>query len=258
MDNQKSILKSIKNIDKENFGSSFYKKLKLFAWETGLGPVINVRPDVLGQQAVFYFPGRSGKLSCPCYEKNGQILLEGRTLGRERTKSDRRALQMVFQNPVPSFDPRHTLADGIGESLRNAGVGKDEARARAVSLLKRCGLPEELADRYPRDVSGGQCQRAAIARALACDPALIILDEATSALDVTVQAQIVELLRDIRRERSATFLFICHDLALVQGFCDRVLVMRAGRIVEQGPAASVIAHPRHEYTCQLVDAVLSC
>jgi peptide/nickel transport system ATP-binding protein len=191
----------------------------------------------------------------------GEIRLMGHDMAhasKAQLRELTRDVQMVFQNPVPSFDPRHTLAGGISESLRNAGMGKDEARARAVDLLVRCGLPEELADRYPRDVSGGQCQRAAIARALACDPALIILDEATSALDVTVQAQIVELLRDIRRERNATYLFICHDLALVQGFCDRVLVMRAGRIVEEGSAASVIADPQHEYTRQLVAAVLSC
>lgn len=167
-----------------------------------------------------------------------------------------RNVQMVFQNPASSFDPRRTLGEGIGEALRNAGMGKDEAHARAMSLLERCGLPVEFVDRYPRDVSGGQCQRAAIARALAPDPALIILDEATSALDVTVQAQIVELLQDIRSERDATFLFICHDLALVQGFCDRVLVMRAGRVVEEGDAEQVIAHPQHSYTRQLVNAVL--
>lgn len=190
----------------------------------------------------------------------GDILLLGRDIvhaPRAGQTALTRDVQMVFQNPASSFDPRRTLADGISESLRNAGMGKDEAHARAVELLVRCGLPEAFADRYPRDVSGGQCQRAAISRALASDPALIILDEATSALDVTVQAQIIELLEDIRHERDSTYLFICHDLALVQGFCDRVLVMRAGRIVEEGPAADVIANPRHEYTRQLVDAVLN-
>jgi peptide/nickel transport system ATP-binding protein len=192
---------------------------------------------------------------------DGEVALMGRSIAHA-TKTELRMLsrdvQMVFQNPVSSFDPRRTLADGIAEGLRNAGTGKREAHERAVELLVRCGLPAELADRYPREVSGGQCQRAAIARALATDPALIIFDEATSALDVTVQAQIVELLGDIRREIGAAYLFICHDLALVQGFCDRVLVMRAGVIVEEGPAASVIANPRHPYTRQLVDAVLSC
>ena len=190
----------------------------------------------------------------------GEMRLMGRDIahaGGKELRALTRDAQMVFQNPASSFDPRRTLADGIAEGMRNAGVGKDEAHARAAALLSRCGLPEDLGNRYPRDVSGGQCQRAAIARALATDPKLIILDEATSALDVTVQAQIVDLLRDIRRERKATYLFICHDLALVQGFCDRVLVMQAGRIVEEGVAASVIADPQHPYTRQLVDAVLN-
>ena len=191
---------------------------------------------------------------------DGEIVLMGRNIAhatKAELKSLSRDVQMVFQNPASSFDPRRTLADGIAEGLRNAGKGKQEAHARAVELLVRCGLPAELADRYPRDVSGGQCQRAAIARALATDPALIILDEATSALDVTVQAQIVELLRDGARENNTAYLFICHDLALVQGFCDRIMVMRAGRIVESGPTDSVLMRPQHPYTAQLLDAVLA-
>ena len=191
---------------------------------------------------------------------SGEIELCGRNIASLRgahLRSLARDVQMVFQNPGSSFDPRHTLGDGIAESLRNLGMGKAESRARALELLARCGLSEEFASRFPREVSGGQCQRAAIARALAPDPPLIIFDEATSALDVTVQAQIIELLRDVRRDRRASYLFICHDLALVQGFCDRVLVMQSGRIVEEGPAASVIAQPQHPYTKQLVVSVLS-
>ncbi|MDO4797771.1 MAG: ATP-binding cassette domain-containing protein [Coriobacteriales bacterium] len=167
-------------------------------------------------------------------------------------------VQMVFQNPVSSFDPRRTLGEGIGESLRNRGEGKDNVRRRVGELLEQCGLPTELADRYPREVSGGQCQRAAIARALAPDPALVICDEATSALDVTVQAQIVALLSRIQRERGLALLFVCHDLALVQGFCDRVLVLCAGRIVEEGPARTVLSAPRHDYTRQLLASVAEC
>ena len=163
-------------------------------------------------------------------------------------------VQMVFQNPMQSFDPRRTLGHGVSESLRNQGMGKAQAMERARELLERCGLPPELAERYPREVSGGQCQRAAIARALALDPALVIFDEATSALDVTVQAQIIALLQGIRAEREAAFLFICHDLAIVQGFCDRVLVMRAGRIVEEGPTSQVLVTPVHAYTRELLSA----
>ena len=135
-------------------------------------------------------------------------------------------------------------------------MSKEEARTRVRGLLRDCGLPEAFADRYPREVSGGQCQRAAIARALAPNPPLIICDEATSALDVTIQAQIVGLLRDVAREHGTAYLFICHDLALVQGFCDRVLVMQAGRIVEEGPADEVTTNPQHPYTRSLLASVL--
>ena len=190
----------------------------------------------------------------------GSITLAGRDITRVRG-SELRAItkdvQMVFQSPASSFDPRRTLGFGIAEGLCNSGMSKARARARALDLLCRCGLPAEFADRYPREVSGGQCQRAAIARALALNPPLIICDEATSALDVTVQAQIVDLLRDIAREQHTAYLFICHDLALVQGFCDRVLVMQTGRIVEEGPADEVIANPQHPYTRELLAAVLS-
>ena len=190
---------------------------------------------------------------------SGTIVLAGRDVTSVRGAEQRRMakdVQMVFQNPVSSFDPRRTLGYGIAESLRNFGSPKSEARDRAVDLLRRCGLSAEFADRYPREVSGGQCQRAAIARALAPNPPLVICDEATSALDVTVQAQIVDLLRDIARERGTSYLFICHDLALVQGFCDRVLVMQTGRIVEQGPVEEVTTNPQHPYTRELLDSSL--
>lgn len=136
---------------------------------------------------------------------------------------------MVFQDPVSSFDPRRTLGEGIGESLRNAGVPRKEAEKRVRQLLEQCGLPEEFAKRYPHEVSGGQCQRAAIARALAIEPQILICDEATSALDVAVQKQIMELLDLLRKEKHLTILFICHNLALVQSFCDRILVMKQGK-----------------------------
>lgn len=163
---------------------------------------------------------------------------------------------MVFQDPVSSFDPRRTLGDGIGESLRNHGMSREEARKRAELLLEQCGLTEEFARRYPHEVSGGQCQRAAIARALAIEPQLLICDEATSALDVTVQKQIMELLDRMRKEKNLTILFICHNLALVQSFCDQILVMKQGKIVEEGKPEEVIRHPQHAYTKQLVESVL--
>lgn len=190
---------------------------------------------------------------------SGRIVLCGRDVTHVRGAQLRamaKDVQMVFQNPVSSFDPRHTLGEGVAESMRIMGVGKAEARNRACELLEQCGLTASMADRYPHEVSGGQCQRAAIARALAPDAPLVVCDEATSALDVTVQAQIVQLLSQIQRDRGLAMLFICHDLALVQGFCDRVLVMQEGRIVEEGAASEVLAHPRHPYTRQLLDSAI--
>ena len=190
---------------------------------------------------------------------SGSIELASRDITAVRGAEQRalaKDVQMVFQNPASSFDPRRTLGDGISEGMRNFGMGKKEARTRTIKLLERCGLPGSFVDRYPREVSGGQCQRAAIARALAPDPKLIIFDEATSALDATVQAQIIELLRDVHRESGTAYLFICHDLALVQGFCDRVYVMQLGRIVEEGSAWDVTTRPKHPYTRSLLNSVL--
>lgn len=166
-----------------------------------------------------------------------------------------RHVQMVFQSPQDSFDPRRTLGDGVMESLRNQGMSKKDAKLRVKELFCVVELDPELAERYPHQVSGGQCQRAAIARALAIKPELIICDEATSALDVTVQAQIVELLKRLQNEAGVSYLFICHDLALVQKICDRVLVMHDGEIVEEGTPEEVILHPKNDYTRMLVDSV---
>ena len=189
----------------------------------------------------------------------GEIRLEGREISGRKRRNFReisRKLQMVFQSPAGSFDPRCTLGEGIGESLRNSGMKKKERAARVRELLLRCGLPEEYAGRYPHEVSGGECQRAAIARALAIGPELLICDEATSSLDVTVQKQIMELLAGLREEEGMAFLFISHDLALVQQFCSRVLVMQEGRIVEEGTPDDVILRPQTEYARQLAEAVL--
>lgn len=168
----------------------------------------------------------------------GRIILDGEDItdisGR-RLRSVYRKLQMVFQSPVQSFDPRRTLGDGIGESLRNGGMSRAAARARTEQLLEMCGLSADYADRYPHEVSGGQCQRAAIARALAVRPRVLICDEATSSLDMTVRGEIIELLSQIRRDLGDEFsiLFICHDPALVKHFCDRMLIMGNGEILQQ-------------------------
>ena len=124
-----------------------------------------------------------------------------------------------------------------------------------AELLEQCGLEPEYMDRYPHQVSGGQCQRAAIARALAVDPKVIICDEATSALDVTVQKRVIDLLQNLQENKNLSYIFICHNLALVQQFCDRVIVMKDGRVVEEGIPDEVIQNPKEEYTKMLVDSV---
>ena len=187
----------------------------------------------------------------------GEIFLEGENITRAKGRHLRRVyqkMQMVFQSPADSFDPRRTLGYSIGESLRNSGMSKKEAGEQVRRLLHQCGLSGAMAERYPHEVSGGQCQRAAIARALAIRPKLLICDEATSALDMTVQKQILELLRDLKGKYGMAYLFICHDLALVQEFCDRVLVMHGGAIVEEGTANEVIETPKASETKRLVEA----
>lgn len=187
----------------------------------------------------------------------GTIHLNGKDITKARGKALREAyrqMQMVFQSPAGSFDPRKTIGYGIGESLRNNGISKAETEERVKMLLQQCGLSPEYAQRYPHEISGGQCQRAAIARALAICPRLLICDEATSALDVTVQYQIMELLQSLKQTNRLSFLFICHNLALVQSFCDRVLVMHEGKIVEEGTPDQVIQTPQSAYTKRLVEA----
>ena len=163
-------------------------------------------------------------------------------------------IQMVFQNPTGSFDPRRTLGDGIGESLRNRGMKKADIAIRVKELLEQCGLEEELAKRYPHEVSGGQCQRAAIARALAVEPKVLICDEATSSLDVTIQKQIMELMVQLQEELQLSILFISHDLNVIYQMCDRVLVMKEGRIVENAETEELFAHPQNDYTKELLAA----
>lgn len=190
----------------------------------------------------------------------GQIFLNRKEIsllkGRE-LRDVYRDIQMVFQSPINSFDPRRTLGDGIGESLRNWGLPRKETRSQVETLLNQCELPADFAARYPYEVSGGQCQRAAIARAIAIRPKILILDEATSALDVTAQAQIITLLKMLQKKHDMAYLFICHSLALVQLFCDRVLVMNDGKIVEEGLTNDVISHPKCEYTKRMIESALS-
>lgn len=191
--------------------------------------------------------------------EEGTIYLNGKEIQNLKGRKLRGIyddIQMVFQTPQDSFDPRCKLGDGIMERMINNGMTRAKAKTRMLELMRMVELDSGFADRYPHQVSGGQCQRAAIARALAVEPSLIVLDEATSALDVTVQAQIVELLKKLQREMNLSMLLICHDLALVQNLCDRVLVMYQGNIVEEGTPDEVIQNPKEEYTKILIDSVL--
>ena len=188
---------------------------------------------------------------------SGTLIFDGKDItnlsGRE-LKHFYGKIQMVFQNPLTSFDPRRTLGDGIGESLRNRGMKKEERNSRITEVLEQAGLSAEFADRYPHEVSGGQCQRAAIARVLAVEPAILICDEATSALDVTIQKQIMDLLLELKEKQGLSFIFICHNLALVQMFCDRVLVLYDGKVVESGTTDEIINYPKEEYTKKLIES----
>jgi oligopeptide/dipeptide ABC transporter ATP-binding protein len=169
----------------------------------------------------------------------------------------RRHVQMIFQDPFSSLDPRFTVEDTLGEALDIHGLTPDRhrRRERIASLLRDVGLDAGSAARYPHEFSGGQRQRIGIARALAVDPKLIVCDEPVSALDVSVQAQVVNLLRDLQRDRGLAYLFISHDLAVVEHLAHRIAVMYLGRIVETGPARELCSRPRHPYTRALLSAV---
>jgi len=167
----------------------------------------------------------------------------------------RRRMQIIFQDPYSSLNPRRSIGRTLTEPLSVHGIARGrEARAQATALLAEVGLPESSLDRYPHEFSGGQRQRIGIARALALQPELIVADEPVSALDVSVQAQVLLLLRELQARRGLAFVFVSHDLGVIRWFCTRVAVMYLGRIVEQGPVARVFAMPRHPYTRMLRDA----
>lgn len=169
----------------------------------------------------------------------------------------RRKIQIVFQDPSGAMNPRMRVWKIVSEPLTVHGVGGGlrDLRARAIALLERCGMPAGSADRYPHEFSGGQRQRIVIARALALNPSLLICDEPTSALDVSVQAQILTLLKDLQRDLNLSYLFISHDMAVVAHMCDRIAVMQRGRIVELGSRDKVLNDPSDGYTQRLLAAV---
>jgi oligopeptide/dipeptide ABC transporter ATP-binding protein len=190
---------------------------------------------------------------------SGRVVFEGEELTavpQRRLRELRPRIQIVFQDPTDSLDPRQTVGSAVGEPLRVHGlVGGVERRHRVGEILELVGLQAAHAKRYPHQLSGGQRQRVGIARALITNPSLVVLDEPTSALDVSVQAKLLNLLRELQQKLHLSYLFITHDLGIVRTIADRVLVMYAGQIVEAAPTDALFDRPLHPYTRALLDAV---
>ena len=190
----------------------------------------------------------------------GSVLFEGKDVLKAQgseMKALRRDMQIIFQDPAGSLNPRMRIASIVGEPLIVHGLVKDRTKLRkqVEELLVRCGMPTAAADRYPHEFSGGQRQRIGIARALALEPKFIVCDEPTSALDVSIQAQIINLLTDLQEEFGLSYLFISHDMAVIQHVCKRIAVMYKGQIVETGSRDEILKNPQHKYTQSLLSAV---
>jgi oligopeptide transport system ATP-binding protein len=189
----------------------------------------------------------------------GQVRLDGIDVlaqGRTELRALRKRMQMVFQDPYGSLDPRMVVEDSVGEPLAvHFGLRGSDRRRRVLELLDRVGIGEHQAERYPYEFSGGQLQRIAIARALAVEPDLIVCDEPVAALDVSIRSQVINLLRELQRERGVAYVFISHDLSLVRRIAGRVAVMFQGAVVEEGETATLFANPRHPYTQALLEVI---
>jgi peptide/nickel transport system ATP-binding protein len=190
---------------------------------------------------------------------SGEILLKDEdllNLNAEKLRLARRNVQMIFQDPFASLNPRMSVGNAIAEPLIQHGLlRKSEAQEKAAALLERVGLSADIMKRYPHEFSGGQRQRIAIARALALDPKVIVADEAVSALDVSIKAQVCNLMMDLQESLGLSYLFISHDMAVVERVSHRVAVMYLGEIVEIGPRSAVFENPQHPYTRKLMAAV---
>jgi len=189
----------------------------------------------------------------------GQVMWAGEdvsTLSGKDLRKKRKHLQMVFQDPFASLNPKMKIVDTVAEGLRvhQPHLSNAERRLKVAETLQLCGLGEQALDRYPHQFSGGQRQRIGIARALIVEPEVLVLDEPVSALDVSVQAQILNLLKQLQQEKGLAYLFISHDLSVVQHISNRVMVMFAGHVVEEGDIEDVFNHPKHPYTKSLLDA----
>jgi peptide/nickel transport system ATP-binding protein len=195
-------------------------------------------------------------------KSDGTINFDGQDIGAIPAKKFarlplRKRIQMVFQDPTDSLNPRFTAARAIADPILRLGKtrGSRAVRARCEELARQVGLPVELLDRFPHQLSGGQKARVGIARAIALNPVLVILDEPTAALDVSVQAVVLNLLQDLKEQLGMSYLFVSHDLNVVRLLCDRVIVMQAGRIVEEGPTERVLFAPEAQYTSDLLSAI---
>ena len=234
----------VKAVDDVSFNVHAGKTLGLVG-ESGCGKTIPV-----GRTILRLIPATGGTVR---YKGEDFFAYHGEELRRLR-----RQMQIVFQDPVSSLNPRMTVGNIIGEPLEVHGIargGQGQAGDRVASLLQRVGLDPSYAARYPHEFSGGQRQRIGIARALALNPDFIVCDEPVSALDVSIQSQILNLLDDLQNERNIAYLFIAHNLAVVEHFSDEVAVMYLGKIVEQAPSRELYANPKHPYTVSLLSAV---
>ncbi|WP_031433706.1 ABC transporter ATP-binding protein [Methylomarinum vadi] len=238
----KRVVDHVRAVDGVSFQLQKGKTLALVG-ESGCGKT------TLGKALLNLTPTMAGQVTF-----NGKDLtaLRGEALRRQRA-----AMQIIFQDPFASMNPRMLVGDIIAEGIRalHPRIGSAESQERVAMLLRQVDLPEDSALRYPHEFSGGQRQRICIARALAVEPELIVCDEPTSALDVSVQAQIIELLKSLQRQQGLSYLFITHDLAVVAEIADEVAVMYQGKIVEQGGVEQVLTRPAHEYTQKLLNAV---
>lgn len=188
---------------------------------------------------------------------SGEVYIDGELQAYPYKRDTYKVMQMVFQMPQESFDPRRRVGPCITDMQMNFGFSKAEAVTRTKDLLIKVGLDESYYRKFPHQMSGGECQRAAIARALSVDPKIIICDEVTSALDVSVQAQVVDLLKELHAKMNITMIFISHDLALVSGLCSRILIMHDGKIVEEGTPEKVLKDPENQYIKNLLAAILT-
>ncbi len=201
-------------------------------------------------------PSPPGRISGGRVLLQGENLLEASEARMREVRGNR--ISMIFQEPMTSLNPVFSVGDQIGESLRlHAGMNSGQARARSIEMLRQVGIPapERRVDEYPHQLSGGMRQRVMIAMALACRPDLLIADEPTTALDVTVQAQIFDLLRELQSDKGTAIMLITHDMGAVAEMADRVIVMYAGRVIEQGTCAEVLGAPQHPYTQGLIDCL---